>query len=250
MVGKRLNASPIWAVLLFAVIGMFMLACSPCWSWWPGLTGGGNTTGTVTWTFYITANGVQKNMANMSVKMGQYSTTTDSNGHFRLTGVTPGTHSITVSGGDLGWNKTVNVRAGSQLDLGRIELHGTLPPPGTTNTTTGTTYPATPEDVIRAYYAAINEGDYSKAKSYTTGNMANIGLDALRASFEPYVKNIQVVSVTHEEKFDMKTERTYYVKFQADYIKHYPAGSGNLQEYHALIETSAGWKITGTGTGP
>jgi hypothetical protein len=246
----------VWGALIGVFLVFLLLGCAPCCGWWGnGLNNNGKNGASVSGTAYITMNGQKSPVPSIDVtlstsetKTAKYSTTTDSGGYFKLENVAPGTYFIRIAGGDLGWSDTITVKKDTALNLGDIQLHPTLPPPPP-NTSTGN-YPATPEDVIRAYYKAINQQDYSKALSYTAGNLAKMELDGIRGQYEPYVKNIEVVSIKRLEKADIGNEQMYQVTFQADYIKHYPAGSGNLQEFHTLLETAEGWKITGTGTGP
>jgi hypothetical protein len=253
MSAKPYHPPYIYLIPIAILLLSLLLGCAPCCGWWGNgfdLNGGGAS---VSGTAYITMNGQQNPVPNIDVTLGvsenttaKYSTTTNSSGYFILKNVAPGTYFIRIAGGDLGWTDTITVKKDTALDLGNIQLHPTLPPPNT-NTEK---YPATPEDVIRAYYKAINEQDYSKATSYTTGNLAKMELDAIRGQYEPYVKNIEVLSIKRWEKYDIGKEQMYEVTFKADYIKHYAAGSGNLQEFHTLLKTDTGWKITGMGTGP
>jgi hypothetical protein len=256
-----MNAKPSRSALLIllpltGILMFILLGCAPCCCWFPGGGNNGHNTGgnaTVSGTAIINMNNVKQPVPEVKVIMGvsntntsKYETITDKDGHFVLNNIEPGTYFIRISGGDLGWTDTINVAKGATMDLGDVALHPTLPPPP--NVTTDK-YPATPEDVIKAYYQAINNGDYTKALSYLSGQMGGEDENAIRAIYEPYVKNIQLVSITHQTNMDYNGRSVYDVKFDVQYIQHYPAGSGNLPEVHAMMQVNGLWKIVEIGTG-
>lgn len=245
MSAKSYRPSNLYFVLIAVLLLFLMLGCAPCFSWYNG-NNNNTTTGSVKGSCYIITNEGKQPVGNLTVTVGSKTITSNKDSSFEITGLNPGTYDVRVFGGDLGYSGKATIKAGETTDLGELQLHGTLPPPNTDTEK----YPTTPEGVIRAYYKAINEQDYSKALSYTTGNLAKMELDAIRGQYEPYVKNIQVVLIKRWENADIGNEQMYEVTFQADYIKHYAAGSGNLQEFHTLLKTDNGWKITGMGTGP
>lgn len=238
---------------LIVMLAVLVLGCAPCCSWWGsgfGLNGGGGAT--VSGTAYITIGGQQTPVPKVAVTLGvsasttaKYSTTTNSDGYFELKNVVPGTYFIRIAGGDLGWTDSITVKKDASLNLGNIQLHPTLPPPNTDTKQ----YPATPEDVIRAYYKAINEGDYNKALSFIAGQLSAVTLDTLQAQYEPYVKNIKVVSIERRASMDYNGRSIYFVTFTAEYIKHYEAGSEDLQRTHSLQQIDGKWMIVDIGTG-
>ncbi len=240
--------------ILIAVPSLFlMLGCAPCCGWWGnGLDLNGGSGATVSGTAYITMNGQKSPVPNIDVTLStnenttsKYSTTTNSSGYFKLKNVAPGTYFIRIAGGDLGWTDTITVKKDTALDLGDIQLHPTLPPP---NADTGK-YPATPEDVLRAYYKAINARDYNPALSFWSLAKSPLQADTLKAQFEPYVKNIEVVSIERRTAWDHDGESVYFITFSAEYIKHYEAGSEDLQRMHALKQINGKWMIVDVGTG-
>jgi hypothetical protein len=229
------------ALLVFGLL----LGCAPCC-----LFGGGNsTTGSVTGTFFISANGVKQPVSQLAVTVGASKTTTDSNGYFNITGLAPGTYTISAAGGDLGYSGKVTVVAGQTTSLGELSLHPTLPPPNTAGTTGTTNYPDTAEAVIRAYYAAVNTPDYSDALRYLAEQLGAQTTEEIRTTYEPYVKNIKIVKIERKAAMDYNGRSIYIVTFTADYLKHYPAGNGNLPTVHALKQINGQWKIVDIGTG-
>ena len=150
-----------------------------------------------------------------------------------LTGVTPGTATITITSDDYQYTGNITVGAGTT----------TLPP-----ITVQSTYPTSAEDVIRAFYKAINDHDYEKAATYATGHLT---ADFIRMQFEPYIKSVTVTEIIRHPEWDYGGPPMYEVHFNAEYIKHYEAGSGNLLTVHQLKQDEAGhWKVAGIATGP
>lgn len=260
MVAKSSRSSLLLLLPLIIILFILLLGCAPCCCCWPGsyrdlkgLDNGNGSGATVTGTALLDMNGSETPVPEVKVTLSKhssttadYETTTDAEGYFRISGITAGTYFIRIAGGDLGWSDTINVKKNATMDLGDILLHPTLPPPG--NITTDK-YPATPEDVIKAYYKAINNGDYTKAMSFISGQLSNTDANTMQAQYEPYVKNIEVVSIDRTADMDYNGRQVYFVTFTAEYIQHYPAGSGNLPQVHAMQKIGGKWMIVDIGTG-
>lgn len=130
-------------------------------------------------------------------------------------------------------------------------------------TKTETPYPATPEDMIRAYYAAINDHRWEEAWNYLTAKQqatysvpnpgppemaAWTGIERFQHAYEDYVRTVSVTAVNFVPTYP--EPNTYDVKFNADYIKPYPAGTHKLPPVHWLKQDESGkWKIDTIGTG-
>jgi hypothetical protein len=238
----------IFGGLVAMTLILVLLGCAPCCFWqdWGNNNNNDNpTTGAVKGSAYITTNEGKEPVGLLSVEVGDKSITSDKDGTFEVTGLKPGTYDIHVFGGDLGYTGKVTVTAGNTTDLGELALHGTLPPPDTDKTS----YPATPEDVIRAYYKAVNEQDYAEALTYSAADNPQYNADSIKGQFEPYVKNIQVVEIERRANMDIDGKTVYFVTFTADYIKHYEAGSGDLQRTHYMLQVDGKWKIADIATG-
>jgi hypothetical protein len=241
-------------ILSGLILLVLLLGCAPCCvcPFLGGTGGDGNntTTGSVTGTCYIMNNSGKTAVPGLAVTVGNNRTETDNNGNFRVSGLAPGTYDIGAAGGDLGYSGRVTVVAGQTTNLGDLQLHGTLPPPPKTGGTTGTTaYPTTAEGVITAYYAAINAKDYAAALSFLAEQMGGQNMNSIKASYEPYVKNIQIAKIQRTPSMDFNSRSIYVVTFTVDYIQHYPAGNGNLPTVHSMKFINGQWKIVEIGTG-
>jgi hypothetical protein len=177
------------------------------------------------------------------VVIADQSTTTDAQGKFKLENVVATNQTITVTSGDLKWTGTVSVTKDGDVNLPEILLSAISPPPDTTGT-----YPATAEDVIRAYYQAVNKKDYVAATTYLAGQMP-VTVDTVKAQYDGYIKNVSVAAIERKASMDYNGRSIYEVTFNAEYIKHYPAGSGDLPTVHAMQQISGQWKIVDIGTG-
>ena len=241
----------LFLLLSVGVLLAFTIGCAPCCC--PFFGGGGNgdgSTGSVTGTCFIMNNGERSPVPGIAVTVGPVRTETDSQGYFIVSGLAPGAYNIGVAGGDLGYSGRVTVAAGQTTNLGYLQLHGTLPPPPKKNGTTGSSaYPTTAEGVITAYYAAINAKDYATALSYLAEQMGGKSMNSIKASYEPYVKNIQITKIQRTPSMDVNSRSIYVVTFAADYVQHYPAGNGNLPTVHSMRFINGQWKIVEIGTG-
>jgi hypothetical protein len=197
--------------------------------------------GTVSGTVY--AGDPKQPVSGAIVVIADQSTTTDSQGKFKLTKVVATNQTITVTSGDLKWTGTVTVTKDGDVNLPEIILSATLPPPNTTEA-----YPATAEDVIRAYYAAVNDKDYAKAGTFRGGQMPT-DADSIAKSYTDYIKSVSISAITREEKMDYNGRSIYSVTFTTEYLKHYPAGNGNLPTVHSMQQVDGKWKIVEIGTG-
>jgi hypothetical protein len=214
-----------FALILSSLVLLLLLGCAPCCvcPYLGGTGGDGNTTtGSVSGTCFITNNSGKTAVPGISVTVGSSKTETDNSGHFLISGLAPGTYEIGVAGGDLGYSGQVTVVAGQTTNLGELQLHGTLPPPPpkTGGTTKSTAYPTTAEGVITAYYAAINAQDYASALSFLAEQMGGQNMNSIKASYEPYVKNIQVAKIQRTPSMDFNSRSIYVVTFTVDYIQH------------------------------
>ncbi len=197
--------------------------------------------GTVTGTVY--AGNPKQPVPNATVIIADQQTTTDSQGKFKLT-VVATTQTITVtSGNDLKWTGTVTVVKDGDVNLPEIILQNVTSSGGTTET-----YPAAPEDVIRAYYKAVNGKDYNQAATYLSGQMP-VDPVKIEASYAPYIKSVEIASIARKANMDYNGRTIYDVTFTAEYIKHYEAGSTNLPTVHAMQQVDGKWKIVDIGTG-
>jgi hypothetical protein len=236
------------AIAIFvAAILAFLLGCAPCCSLGDLFRDKNDTTCTVKGTAYINASGVKTPVPNVDVQIGSRTGKTDSNGSFEITGLNPGTYTVRVFGGDLGYTEKIHLTTGETLDLGDVMMHPTLPPPDTSDESG--TYPDTAEGVIQAYYKAINNKDYDTALKYLAGQMSGMTVDGMQKSYGDYISSVSVSSITREEKMDYDGRTIYSVVFSAEYIKHYPAGSTNLPTVHAMKQIDGQWKIVEIGTG-
>ena len=103
-----------------------------------------------------------------------------------------------------------------------------------------------PEEVIKAYYKAINAQDYKKAAKYRAG----LSGKKLAKIYEPYIKNVSVTKLKKAPDKE-KTKVCYNVQLKASYIKHYTAGSGDLPTFHCLKKDKKGnWRISNITAGP
>jgi len=125
-------------------------------------------------------------------------------------------------------------------------------------------YPGTPEDVIRAYYAAINDHRWEEAWSYITEKQqtgysitnpgppemaAWTGIERFEHSYGDYVRTVSVTNVSSMPG-TYPDLNAYLVSFDADYIKPYEGGSHHLPGVHILVQDSTGkWHINEIGTG-
>jgi hypothetical protein len=197
--------------------------------------------GTVSGTVY--AGDPKQPVSGARVVIADQSTTTDSQGKFKLSNVVATNQTITVTSGDLKWTGTVTVTKDGDVNLPEIILSATLPPPDTTEA-----YPATAEDVIRAYYKAINDKDYTKAGTYLGGQMSSVAT-SLDKSYADYIKSVSVTAIERKASMDTNGRSVYIVTFNAEYIKHYPAGNGDLETVHRMQQIDGKWKIVEIGTG-
>jgi hypothetical protein len=207
-------------------------------------------TATVRGTCYILQDGEKTPVPNQKVVIGSRETTADGNGYFEINGLPAGVHTIRISGGDLGWSDTLTLKGGENRNLGDVFLHPTLPPPDTTTDKTGSDeYPDSPEGVIWAYYRAIDAQDYSLAMKYLAEQMSGGSLDGMYAGYGQYIKSVSVADIERRASMDYDGRSIYWVTFTAEYIKHYPAGNGDLPRSHALKKIDGVWKIVDIGTG-
>lgn len=234
------------AIVVIAILTV-LLGCAPCCPIGDLFRDKNDTDCTVKGTAYINASGVKTPVPNVDVQIGSRTGKTDSNGSFEITGLKAGTYTIRVYGGDLGYTETINLTTGETLDLGNVMMHPTLPPPDTSDDSG--TYPDTAEGVIQAYYKAINSKDYEVALKYLAGQMSGKTVANLETSYGAYISSVSVSSITREEKMDYDSRTIYSVVFSAEYIKHYPAGNGNLPTVHSLKQIDGQWKIIEIGTG-
>lgn len=247
MSGQNYRFLHVSLVILVIVTLTILLGCAPCCSWGDLFRDKNNITCTVKGTAYINASGVKTPVPDVDVEIGSRTGKTDSNGSFEITGLKSGTHTIRVFGGDLGWTDTIYLTTGETLDLGDVMMHPTLPPPNTSDESG--TYPTTAEDVIRAYYKAINAQDYETALKYLAGQMSGKTAADLEKSYGDYISSVSISSIKREEKIDYDGRSIYSVVFSAEYIQHYPAGNGNLPTVHSLKQIDGQWKIVEIGTG-
>lgn len=248
MRGKSLGSPNILFVAIGLVLLTGLVGCAPC-SWFNRGNNNVIRKGTVTGTCFIATDAGKSSVPNVTVTIGSRKMQTDSKGFFRMTGLAPGPYAVRVAGGDLGYTGKVNVAAGKTTNLGDVLLHATLPPPNTTGGTTGSTaYPTTAEDVIRAYYKALNDQDYAAALNYLGGQMGGQEVDSIRVSIEPYVKSVQVAKIERKTSMDYSGWSVYVVTFTAEYFQPYPAGNGDLPTVHALQQIDDQWKIVDIST--
>ncbi len=177
------------------------------------------------------------------VTIADQTTTTDSQGKFKLTKVVATNQTITVTSGDLKWTGTVNVIKDGDVNLPEIILQSTLPPPDETEA-----YPATPDDVIRAYYKAVNDRDYGKAATFRAGQMP-ADAASVEKSYADYIKSVAVAAIERKPSMDFDGRSVYIVTFTTEYLKHYPAGNGDLPTVHSMQQVDGKWKIVEIGTG-
>ena len=103
-----------------------------------------------------------------------------------------------------------------------------------------------PEDVIKAYYKAINAQDYKKAARYRSG----LSVKKLKKIYEPNIKNVSVTKIKKMPEIQ-KDKLCYNVLLKASWIKHYTSGSGDLTTFHCLKKDKKGnWRISNIATGP
>lgn len=233
---------PFAALILIVALSLSLLpgCCCPCFTTYRDLqklVPVGSVSGTVF------AGDPKQPVPGAKVIIADRSTTTNSQGKFKLTNIVATNQTVTVTSGDLKWTGTVTVIKDGDINLPEIILEGTLPPPQTTET-----YPATPEDVIRAYYAAVNGKDYAKATTYLAGQMPAT-VDKVTASYAGYISTVAVASIERKASMDYDGRSIYDVTFSAQYIQHYPAGNGDLPKIHAMQQVNGQWKIVDIGTG-
>lgn len=196
--------------------------------------------GTVSGTVY--AGDPKQPVSGAIVVIADQSTTTDSQGKFKLTKIVATNQTVTVTSGDLKWTGTVTVTKDGDVSLPEIILSAI------TTTETTEAYPATAEDVIRAYYKAINDKDYTKAGTYLAGQMSGVAT-SLDKSYADYIKSVSVTAIERKASMDTNGRSVYIVTFNAEYFKHYPAGTGDLETVHRLQQIDGKWKIVEIGTG-
>lgn len=177
------------------------------------------------------------------VTIADQSTTTDDSGKFKLMKVVATNQTVTVTSGDLKWTGTITVTKDGDLNLPEIILSATLPPPNTTET-----YPATAEDVIRAYYKSVNDKNYAKVGTFRGGQMAADAV-SVEKSYAGYISSVSVAGIERKASMDTNGRSVYFVTFTAEYIKHYPVGTGDLETVHRIQQIDGKWKIVETGTG-
>ena len=131
--------------------------------------------GTVTGT--VTNARAGSSLSGATVAGTGFSTTTDSNGNFTLTGVPPGPQTLTVSrSGFISTTKTVTVVAGTSVSAGTIALT----PLTTFGTVTGTVFNATTGAPISGATVAVGSISFTA----TTDTNGNFRLDGFTQGFE------------------------------------------------------------------
>ena len=177
--------------ILFAVVLIALLsALSGCGS---GESDVGQTNGTVTGTITNARTGAT--LSGATVAGTGFSTTTDSNGNFTLTGVPPGPQTLTVSQtGFTPATKAVTVEAGTSVSAGAI----TLTPLPTFGTVTGT---ITDAGAGAPLSGATVGGNGFSTTTDSNGNFTLTGvppgpqtLTVSRSGFRPTTKSVTVVA--------------------------------------------------------
>jgi|GEM_PF-3242683 len=103
-----------------------------------------------------------------------------------------------------------------------------------------------PAQIITYYYNAIDSQNYKKAARYRFG----VSAKKLQKQYKPYIKSVSVTKATKMPRLK-QDEVCFNVVFKATYIKEYPAGSGQLPNFHCLKQDRKGnWKISQISTGP
>ncbi len=124
-----------------------------------------------------------------------------------------------------------------------------------------------PEDVIRAYWAAVDTGDYARAHGcetrtalfrYLFANMDNARhanesfVEAFADGLENYVSvkvmGIEPYSLPGDD--DPETVRHYRVLVNQDVKTVVTTNDGRMIWFTSLVKTPTGWRVEGYGTGP
>lgn len=237
---KRLISLAALTIIVALSFSMLPGCCCPCFTTYRDLKKL-VPVGSVSGTVY--AGKPKQPVPGAIVVIADKSTTTDSQGKFKMTNVVATSQTVTVTSGDLKWTGTVTVVKDGEVNLPEILLEATLLPPGATDA-----YPATAEDVIRAYYKAIDDRDYEKAATFRGGQMPT-DITSVEKSYADYIKSVSVAAITRQEKMDYNGRSIYSVTFTTEYIQHYPAGNGDLPTVHAMQQIDGKWKIVEIGTG-
>jgi hypothetical protein len=103
-------------------------------------------------------------------------------------------------------------------------------------------YPATGEAVIRAYYQAINDGDYAAARTYLSSQMTATAAQ-MKQSYSPYIKSVAITRLTRQPQVESNGEQVFDVTFKAVYYRRFPVGNGALPTVHVLQKIGDKWKI-------
>lgn len=116
-------------------------------------------------------------------------------------------------------------------------------------------YPATPEEVIRAYLIAHGEGNLDAMKLYLTERKKEeIDRPNVLRPTEPIYKSLTIKEIKEDKQYeemkniDLSSKRIYWVEWYTELTeygnKHYTRTNGEMSWYFFLIKDSLSqWKI-------
>jgi hypothetical protein len=263
-------------LFLAAALGLTLIAGITCCSG----KGKDEKTGGAAVKGYVFYAGSKKPFSGASVLAGTKSTATDGSGRFEVAGLSPGTLLLTAYAKGYAHVATISIAGGENVlptiyiekmpgapvkeakaeekKEGEEEKAGTGEEKTTEEggkeaeagkeSTTTEKGPSSedPEDVIKAFYKAVNAQDYKEADRY------RIGLSAkkLKKIYQPYIKSVAVTKIKKMPEIQ-KGKLCYNVIFKATFLKPYPAGGGTLPTFHCLKKDKKGnWRISNISTGP
>jgi hypothetical protein len=111
------------------------------------------------------------------------------------------------------------------------------------------------EQIIYDYFAAINAKGYQDAYQMLTAKWKSIyaNYEQFVASYREYISSVTIRSIKKLPEFSSPGKGMFQVELEANYIKHYPAGSGNIPEFYVLVPDTNNpgqWLIDSAGAGP